>query len=110
VGKGLVVEKLIETLVEKGESPDFLMCIGDDRSDEEMFESISKAASSTLFATPPEVFACAVGQKPSKAKYYVDDTSEVIKLLKGISSLSSRKESMIHTRVSFKVPIEGVDY
>ncbi|KAJ1702374.1 hypothetical protein LUZ63_002153 [Rhynchospora breviuscula] len=110
VSKGLVVEKLIETLVESGESPDFLMCIGDDRSDEEMFESISKATSSSLFTNPPEIFACAVGQKPSKAKYYVDDTSEVIKLLKGLSSLSSRKESMPRAHVSFKLPLEVVDY
>lgn len=102
-----MVEKLIETLVKNGESPDFLMCIGDDRSDEEMFESTSKAASSNLFTMPPEVFACAVGQKPSKAKYYVDDTSEVIRLLKGISGISSRKESMVRARVSFKLPIEG---
>jgi trehalose 6-phosphate synthase/phosphatase len=33
-----------------------------------------------------KVFACTVGQKPSKAKYYLDDTVEVIKMLQGLAS------------------------
>ncbi|RWW54648.1 hypothetical protein BHE74_00038765 [Ensete ventricosum] len=78
VSKGLVVEKLLGTLSNCGKPPDFVMCIGDDRSDEDMFESINNTASSNLFTSVPEVFACTVGQKPSKAKYYVEDTSEVL--------------------------------
>jgi trehalose 6-phosphate synthase/phosphatase len=35
-----------------------------------------------------EVFTCTVGQKPSKAKYYLDDTIEVIKILQGLASAS----------------------
>jgi trehalose 6-phosphate synthase/phosphatase len=27
------------------------------------------------------VFACVVGQRPSKAKFYVNDTNEVVELL-----------------------------
>jgi hypothetical protein len=28
-----------------------------------------------------QVFACVVGQRPSKAKFYVNDTNEVVELL-----------------------------
>lgn len=102
VSKGLAVEKLLRTLVGDGKSPDFVMCIGDDRSDEDMFESISSTTSGTLFSAAPEVFACTVGQKPSKAKYYVDDTMEVIRLLNGIASASTDKQKATYGRVSFE--------
>jgi trehalose 6-phosphate synthase/phosphatase len=34
-----------------------------------------------LFLSVPQVFACVVGQRPSKAKFYVNDTNEVVELL-----------------------------
>ncbi|KAJ4825229.1 hypothetical protein Tsubulata_051451, partial [Turnera subulata] len=45
---------------------DFLLCLGDDRFDEDMFESIES-------------------HKPSMAKYYLDDTSDVLDLLETLS-------------------------
>ncbi|XP_072995917.1 probable alpha,alpha-trehalose-phosphate synthase [UDP-forming] 9 [Typha latifolia] len=106
--KGLTVEKLIGRLVNYQKPPDFLMCIGDDRSDEDMFEIINNAASSSLLPVAPEVFACTVGQKPSKAKYYVDDTSEVIRLLEGIAAISTYNDKIAGSRVTFKVPLDVV--
>ncbi|KAG6502046.1 hypothetical protein ZIOFF_041933 [Zingiber officinale] len=103
VSKGVVVEKLIGTLTKSGKPPDFVLCIGDDRSDEDMFESINSTASSNQFPSVPEVFACTVGQKPSKAKYYVEDCSEVIRLLHGISSFSTQNHrDKQHSQVSFE--------
>ena len=72
----------------KGKSPDFLFCIGDDRSDEDMFESIARLFDNPSLPPIAEVFACTVGLKPSKAKYYLDDTPEVIKLLQGLATAS----------------------
>ncbi|OIW19451.1 hypothetical protein TanjilG_09471 [Lupinus angustifolius] len=89
VSKGIVVENLISTMRKKGKSPDFLLCIGDDRSDEDMFESIASSVSNAALPTISQVFACTVGQKPSMAKYYLDDTSEVINLLEGIATASA---------------------
>ncbi|XP_050219630.1 probable alpha,alpha-trehalose-phosphate synthase [UDP-forming] 11 [Mercurialis annua] len=91
VSKGIVVENLISTMRSKGKLPDFVLCIGDDHSDEDMFESIANHVDNP--STPPiaEVFACTVGQKPSMAKYYLDDTSEVINLLSGLAD-SSQEE------------------
>ncbi|CAN6469824.1 unnamed protein product [Victoria cruziana] len=87
VSKGLVAERLLSVMAEGNRQPDFVLCIGDDRSDEDMFEVIS-SGSAGAFASGSsnrEVFACTVGQKPSKAKYYVDDTVEVIKMLEALA-------------------------
>ncbi|KAH6801928.1 trehalose-phosphatase/synthase 9 [Perilla frutescens var. frutescens] len=85
VTKGLAAEKVLSVMINDGKTPDFIMCIGDDRSDEDMFESILSAASALSLPTSPEVFACTVGQKPSKAKYYLDDTADVVRLLQGLA-------------------------
>ncbi|KAK7329849.1 hypothetical protein VNO77_24030 [Canavalia gladiata] len=89
VSKGKVVEDLISTMRSEGKSPDFLLCIGDDRSDEDMFESIARSASNPALPTISRVFACTVGQKPSMAEYYLDDTTEVINLLEGLATGSA---------------------
>ena len=86
---------------EEGNAPDFVVCIGDDRSDEDMFESIT----TTLSAQPSsEIFACTVGRKPSKAKYFLDEVSDVVKLLQGLANTSSSPKPRYpsHLRVSFE--------
>lgn len=100
VTKGLVAERVLSAMINNGKSPDFVMCIGDDRSDEDMFESISRTASSLSFCSAPEIFACTVGQKPSKARYYLDDTVDVLALLQGLANASSSK-----LRVSTEVQV-----
>ncbi|EYU34288.1 hypothetical protein MIMGU_mgv1a0016702mg, partial [Erythranthe guttata] len=85
VSKGVVVKNLMEKMKNKGKPADFVLCIGDDRSDEDMFEAIASSVSNKWLPENAEVFACTVGQKPSMAKYYVDDTSQVIKLLQVLS-------------------------
>ncbi|XP_073314614.1 probable alpha,alpha-trehalose-phosphate synthase [UDP-forming] 9 [Primulina huaijiensis] len=91
VTKGLVAEKVISMMVNDGKAPNFVMCIGDDRSDEDMFESILSTVSNPTLPVAPEIFACTVGQKPSKAKYYLDDTADVVKLLRGLANSSNPK-------------------
>ncbi|KAK9675663.1 hypothetical protein RND81_11G022100 [Saponaria officinalis] len=104
VSKGLVVEKVMSMLSNAGKQPDFLMCIGDDRSDEDMFETLLKSSSSSQLPSSPEVFCCTVGQKPSKAKYYLDDTADVSKLLSGLATAVSTQKSRYnpHPHVSFE--------
>lgn len=103
VSKGLVAEKILSRMVNDGKAPDFVMCIGDDRSDEDMFESILSTVTSPLLPSPPEIFACTVGRKPSKAKYYLDDASDVVKLLQGLATASSPKPRHLpHIQVSFE--------
>ncbi|KAL7240992.1 hypothetical protein ACSBR2_006591 [Camellia fascicularis] len=102
VSKGLVADKVLSTMVNSGKAPDFVMCIGDDRSDEEMFESILSTVSCPSFPVAPEIFACTVGQKPSKAKYFLDDPADVVRLLRGLANASSPKPTHIaQFQVSF---------
>ncbi|KAK9705784.1 hypothetical protein RND81_07G081500 [Saponaria officinalis] len=96
ISKGIAVEKLIATTRNKGKAPDFVLCIGDDRSDEDMFEGIGRATSNPSLPPIPEIFACTVGQKPSMAKYYLDDTSEVIALVEGLAGVSAPQQSKLH--------------
>lgn len=90
VSKGLVAERLILTMKERGLLPDFVLCIGDDRSDEDMFEVITGAVDGPSLSPSAEVFACTVGRKPSKAKYYLDDTAEIVRLMQGLASVSEQ--------------------
>ncbi|KAF3449388.1 hypothetical protein FNV43_RR10116 [Rhamnella rubrinervis] len=88
VNKGLVAERLLSTMKKKSILPDFVLCIGDDRSDEDMFEVIM-SAKDTL-SPVAELFACTVGRKPSKAKYYLEDTSEILRMLQGLANASEQ--------------------
>ncbi|XP_008775639.2 alpha,alpha-trehalose-phosphate synthase [UDP-forming] 6-like [Phoenix dactylifera] len=88
VSKGLVAQRLLSVMQERGSSPDFILCIGDDRSDEDMFEVISTAVAGSSLTPTAEVFACTVCRKPSKAKYYLDDTAEIVRLMQGLAAVS----------------------
>lgn len=88
VSKGIVAEELLLSMVKRGNPPEFVLCVGDDRSDEDMFESIAHAMEGFPQTPLAEVFACTVGQKPSKAKYYLEDTVEVVKMLQGFTAPS----------------------
>lgn len=85
----------------RGKPPDFVLCVGDDRSDEDMFETIARSVTNPSMPAIAEVFACSVGQKPSMAKYYLDDTSEVIKMLQGLAGMSGQPNKSAISQVSF---------
>lgn len=93
VNKGIVAEKIFTSMTGKGKLADFVLCIGDDRSDEDMFEIIGNAVSRHILSYNTEVFACTVGQKPSKAKYYLDDSSEVITMLESLAEATDSPAS-----------------
>lgn len=75
-------------MIDEGMLPDFVLCIGDDRSDEDMFEVIMSAIGGPSLSPVAEVFACTVGRKPSKAKYYLEDTGEILRMLEGLGNAS----------------------
>ncbi|TYI81619.1 hypothetical protein E1A91_D05G165800v1 [Gossypium mustelinum] len=74
VSKGVVAEKIFTTMAESGRQADFVLCIGDDRSDEEMFEIISSAISSGVLSSNTSVFACTV--EASDPEPFSDTRSE----------------------------------
>ncbi|KAF8391202.1 hypothetical protein HHK36_023504 [Tetracentron sinense] len=95
VSKGLVAEKIFTSMAENEKRADFVLCIGDDRSDEDMFEIIGNSMNRNILSSNAAVFACTVGQKPSKAKYYLDDTTEVITMLEALAEASNPSPSMV---------------
>ncbi|PKA49182.1 Alpha,alpha-trehalose-phosphate synthase [UDP-forming] 6 [Apostasia shenzhenica] len=103
ISKGIVVRNIISTMLNRGKPPDFVLCIGDDRSDEDMFETVIGSRSTLSLPANSEVFACTVGKKPSKAKYYLDDPIDVVLLLEGLASSSSQPPR----RPPFQVSFEG---
>jgi len=83
VSKGRVVERI---LADTTGAVDFVLCIGDDRSDEEMFIALEHLVHSPHM--PAETFACTVGQKPSKATYYLNDVADVLDTLNRLAAMS----------------------
>lgn len=102
----MVVQNLIETMRNTGKQADFVLCIGDDRSDEEMFEAIASSVADHSLPETTEIFACTVGQKPSMAKYYLDDTVEVMKMLQGLS-VGSAQQQQLPRQPQHMVSFEG---
>jgi trehalose 6-phosphate synthase/phosphatase len=94
VSKGVVAERILASMKEGGKQVDFVLCIGDDRSDEDMFENIADIMKRNMVAPRTPLFACTVGQKPSKAKFYLDDTFEVVTML---SALADATEPELET-------------
>jgi trehalose 6-phosphate synthase/phosphatase len=98
VSKGIVAERILITMQQKGVIPDFVLCIGDDRSDEDMFGVITSARAS--LSPIADVFPCTVGQKPSKAKYYLEDTSEILRMLQGLANASEQTAARSSSQLS----------
>jgi len=65
VSKGVVAERVFASLKEGRKQADFVLCIGDDRSDEDMFENIADIMKRNMVA-PRILFACTVGQNQVK--------------------------------------------
>ncbi|EEC84539.1 hypothetical protein OsI_31278 [Oryza sativa Indica Group] len=99
VSKGLVAKRLLSIIRENSLLPDFVLCIGDDRSDEDMFEVITTAAQDNCLSPDAEVFACTVVRKPSKAKYYLDDLADIVRLIQGLGNVSDEMHSTMPTPV-----------
>ena len=88
VSKGAAAETIVNHL---GNSIDFVFCVGDDRSDEDMFSCLEDLTFSPHM--PAEVIACTVGQKPSRAKYYLNDVTDVMEMIRAICVASNNEHS-----------------
>jgi len=91
--KGTALYKILQDLKERRGPPDFVLAIGDDIADEEMFKvvKILKKEGSHLLANKRELksFTCTVGRKPSTADFYVNDASEVVHILEQLRGWSN---------------------
>ena len=93
VHKGAASEMVVDKVSGLGrEAIDFVFCVGDEQSDEAMFASVEGLTFSPHM--PAEVIACTVGQKPSRAKYYLNDSREVMEMIRAaIGSTANTRQS-----------------
>eukprot|EP00558_Chaetoceros_sp_UNC1202_P002971 CAMPEP_0197234222 /NCGR_PEP_ID=MMETSP1429-20130617/2021_1 /TAXON_ID=49237 /ORGANISM="Chaetoceros sp., Strain UNC1202" /LENGTH=329 /DNA_ID=CAMNT_0042692575 /DNA_START=1 /DNA_END=990 /DNA_ORIENTATION=- len=87
LNKGLAVKEILRN----SDLPDFILCMGDDVSDEKMFTSVfSLIAQSSAekvinsggdTSVPNYAFTVTVGKKPSNASYYLGNAEDVANLL-----------------------------
>lgn len=63
---------------------DFILCIGNDDNDESMYESVKSYCQKNIEST---CYTVTIGQKYSKADYYLNDSSEIMSLLEGLAKL-----------------------
>ncbi|KAL7444630.1 hypothetical protein ACHAXH_008584 [Discostella pseudostelligera] len=93
--KGHIVKKILQDSQARNKVVDFVLCMGDDISDEKMFTSVINFAASSENENS-YAFNVAVGKKPTNASFYVDDASdvrEVLVALSGDRSLRQRQAS-----------------
>ncbi|CAH0480132.1 unnamed protein product [Peronospora belbahrii] len=81
VNKGRAVSRILEY---ESETPyftaldfDFILALGDERTDENMFDVVQGS----------NCYTCTVGMKVSRAQYYLDDPDEVLRVLTACTSL-----------------------
>ncbi|GJQ12397.1 hypothetical protein GpartN1_g4188.t1 [Galdieria partita] len=82
VDKGSFVQFILAKL-QPSQSPDFILCMGDDRTDEQMFQQVE--------STQAKVFTCSVGRKYTKAHYFVPDAHHVLSILEQLAETSQTK-------------------
>ncbi len=77
INKGNMVTHILESM---GVKPDFVLCCGDDRTDEDMFEVLKE----NLGTKNGQLFTTTVGVKPSNARYYLRSSLDVTHLIEQI--------------------------
>ncbi len=96
VDKGVMVDRILSSLESRGGSPvDYVLCIGDDLSDEFMFSYLEER-------NLPKTFTVTVGKKPSAAKQFLNDVDQVMEVLNAltkVSTTSNRNLSLNDLRV-----------
>ena len=98
VNKGYFVGYKIKEYIKKKRNLDFILCIGDDTSDEKMFHYLkTKKDEIKKYCKNAKFYSITVGKKPSKANYYVEKTKNVQELVSIFVKASSKLSSSIST-------------
>ncbi|KAL4099608.1 hypothetical protein PRIC1_007409 [Phytophthora ramorum] len=83
VSKAVAVSLILKVLKDRVGVPEFAFIVGDDDSDEKVFQAVH-----AFVDNEPQlehVVTCTVGKKPSSAKYYVDNMSDILSALHAIA-------------------------
>merc|ERR1712054_98802 len=85
--KGVFLADLLKRMEESNAVPDMVLCLGDDASDEFMFNVVGEYVEKHPDKAK-SYFACTVGKKPSTAQTFLNDTSEVHRLIESLGKVS----------------------
>jgi len=85
IHKGYFVSYIVKKNFKEKNIPDFIMCIGDDTTDEKMFHYLkSKGNYIKNLSKDVNLISVIVGKKPSEAKYYVNGPNDIEDFLNDI--------------------------
>ncbi|KAK4534121.1 hypothetical protein CDCA_CDCA01G0146 [Cyanidium caldarium] len=88
--------------------PDFILCCGDDRTDEDMFTYIDQVYERASEEVHSRIFTCVLGVKPSNARYYIRDSDEMVEILTALASASSSRPTRSSTVEDFRGPASAL--
>jgi len=98
VNKGYFVGYKIKEYIKHKKALDFILCIGDDTSDEKMFDYLFKKKDEIKkYCKKVKIYGITVGKKPSKAKFYVEKPKNVQELITGFVRASNKLSNSIST-------------
>ena len=91
ISKGLFLDHVMSKLDASDVKVDFVLTIGDDISDEPMFEHLERLLTNESAGQGDALkgFSVTVGKKPSAARSYVDDPGAVMELLIALNKASA---------------------
>ena len=90
VSKGLFLEHALSTLESMEKDAEFVLAIGDDSSDEPMFDRLADIGKNKTYKQLLSPYGVTVGKKPTLASSFVDDTAAVIELLTSLTKSAAR--------------------
>ena len=75
LNKGYFISKIIQKELVERRSPDLIICIGDDDSDEDMFKYLSCLEKNLMykFLNKLNILTATISKKPSNAKFYINE-------------------------------------
>ncbi|KAH0488277.1 MAG: hypothetical protein KVP17_005122 [Porospora cf. gigantea B] len=97
----------MQMLVEQGKIPDFVLCIGDDRSDEDMFASVTKFMQKFIHAEGTPKLAPVDKPLQYTGQEQADNTLERLMRQTLPTSSNSRTKSFPHTRLLSSIAHES---
>lgn len=93
LSKGQFLSHALDVMKSLDKYADFILAVGDDLSDEPMFEKISRLQNVPNLSA----FSVTVGKKPTSASAYVNDTSAVMDLLNTLNKIHNRDKRYFST-------------
>ena len=98
VNKGYFVGYKIKEYIKNKKNLDFILCIGDDTSDEKMFHYLkTKKDEIKKFCKKVKIYGITVGKKPSEADFYVEKIKNVQELINTFVKASNKLSTSIST-------------